>query len=591
MISPHRLSEDAFTALASGHGDPGVIRQLGEVQHSKHLMLLRELTRDCDAVNLAPREVAAFRAGYDLLAAVQAADPGVVAWLFRLPHVGGFGHDCIARLDQGLAPDLGYVPAMAAAVAVRAGVPFELDVPVTGGRVLLPGLGWLHGIGQGSWVTLRSDGERLAAGAHVEAPCAALVPDDGLAEPVPHWQGTFEVRATAQGRTWTVLLETTDRHLDRYGLPMAADLAAGEVANWRRVIQSAWQVLVAEHEWVAGSLAAGTSVIVPLTARCETDLDSATTFAAFGAIATTWCADPVIMAETLVHEFQHIKLCGLLDVVPLIEQCDGRFYAPWREDPRPAAGLLQGVYAHLGIARFWNVQRHAEAGPDAIFSAEALFEHWRATITPTIATLLRTGCLTAAGTRLAEALLEQARGLESESVRADVREIARQASLDHWLTWQFRHTALDSAEVADLAVAYSRGEPRGGRALPEGRIEADRRALESMTRSRLLGMRYLQPERYRRLSAGSWPGLSEGDSLLMGGQPGKAVYAYRDEISATSEPRPDAWTGLALAVQLQPSSPWHQAFAARLPLLFDVHACLSGQGIRNDPLELAAWLS
>ena len=35
--------------------------------------------------------------------------------------------------------------------------------------------------------------------------------------------------------------------------------------------------------------------------------------AAFGAIATSWPPDPVTLAETLVHEFQHVKLCGLLD--------------------------------------------------------------------------------------------------------------------------------------------------------------------------------------------------------------------------------------------------------------------------------------
>ena len=41
-------------------------------------------------------------------------------------------------------------------------------------------------------------------------------------------------------------------------------------------------------------------------------------------------------------------------------------YVPWRDDPRPASGLLQGVYAHLGIARFRRGDSlHANRTPEA----------------------------------------------------------------------------------------------------------------------------------------------------------------------------------------------------------------------------------
>jgi len=30
------------------------------------------------------------------------------------------------------------------------------------------------------------------------------------------------------------------------------------------------------------------------------------------------------------------------------------FYVPWRTDPRPGGGLLQDVYAHLGMTEFWR---------------------------------------------------------------------------------------------------------------------------------------------------------------------------------------------------------------------------------------------
>ena len=109
----------------------------------------------------------------------------------------------------------------------------------------------------------------------------------------------------------------------------------------------------------------------------DTDLVSATSPAAYGAIATSWPPDQVTLAETLVHEFQHVKLCGLLDMVPLAASGEQRVYAPWRQDPRPAGGLLQGVYAHLGIVRFWQAQQHAEADPDGLLRAQVHFARWR----------------------------------------------------------------------------------------------------------------------------------------------------------------------------------------------------------------------
>lgn len=590
MITTHQLPQEAFTALASGDGDPAVVQQLRGVQHSKHLMLLRAIAAEAGGISCGSPEIAAFREGIKLLGAVQEADPDTLAWLFGLPHMGVWAHDCLQRTGQGLPPDFGYLPAAAAAAAVRAGVQFELDVPVRDGRVLFPGLGHFHDIGRDSWVRVSSDGERLTVGELTETPCAALVPDDDSGEEVPHWQGIHVARAVAEGRTWMMLLETTDHYLDRFALPMAA-LTPEELTRWRGCIQSAWEVLVRHHGWAADSIAAGVSVIVPLTPQSDTDLGSATTPAAFGAIATSLPPDPVIMAEILVHEFQHLKLCGLQDMLPLMEPCDERVYAPWRRDPRPVGGLLQGVYAHLGIARFWQAQRHVESETDNILRAQVMFERWRSMIEPATATLLRTGCLTPAGTRFVTMLRDEGQRLGSAAVPADARAIASEVTLDHWLTWQLRHAAIDATAAADLAAAYAAGEPLSGRALPEVRVEEETRKVDAAARSRLLNMRFLEPPRYRELSDAGMPGLSEADRFLVSGQASVAVQAYRDEIYAASEPLPDAWTGLALAIHLLAQTPLLPAFATRLPLMFDVHACLFAQGVRSDPLELAAWFA
>ena len=416
--------------------------------------------------------------------------------------------------------------------------------------------------------------------------CAALVPDDGSGVAVPHWQGTPLVRSAADGQTWDVLLETCDRHLDDlYTLPMLTVMTEADLNGWRERIQAAWDLLVRHHEWAAGPIAEGVQVIVPLQSR--SDLDSATSPAAFGAIATSLPPSPVSMAETLVHEFQHIKLCGLMDMLPLIEPSGERDYAPWREDPRAIGGILQGVYAFTGIVRFWDAQRHLETEPDDILRASVLYERWRLAIERVTGTLLDRGLLTPAGVRFVTVLRERGQRRESGPVPAEAAEIAREVALDNWLTWQLRHTALDVAEVADLAAVYQRGEPLGGRALPRAWIEDDTRKVDSIPRSRLLNMRYREPRRYRQLSATDIPELGAADALLVRGGASAAVAAYRAGLVA--EPDPAAWIGLALAIHRLPSPPSRPVFVAHLPLLFEMHACLAGQGIHADPLELAAW--
>jgi HEXXH motif-containing protein len=585
LITTHSLPAGVFAELAGGAGDSAVVGQLREAQLSKHLMLLHVVDQAADGADRTSPATAAFRAGYQLLTKVQAADPGVFAELLGLPHVGSWAHDCLACLDQGSTPDFGYLAVVAAAAAIRLGIRFELEAAVGDGRVLLPGLGCLQEVGQGEWIRLSSDGVRLRAGEHIDVACAALVPDDGSGGAVPHWRGTPLVRVTADGQTWEVLLETADRYLDRYTHPMLGTLTATEVATWRNRIQAAWELLVRHHEWAARPIADGVTVIVPLASR--SDLDSATSPAAFGAIATSMPPSPVSMAETLIHEFQHIKLCGLTDMVPLAEPCDERGYAPWRDDPRPIGGLLQGVYAFTGIVRFWDVQRHLETEPDDILRASVLYERWRQAVELVTRTLLGNGLLTSAGVRFVTLLRDRGQRQGGGSVPTEAIEIASEVALDNWLTWQLSHTALDAAGVAALAAAYQRGERLGDRQLPEARIENDIRKIDSIARSRLLNMRYQEPQRFRQLSAADPPECSPADALLVSGNASAAAAAYRTELAA--EPDPAAWIGLALAVRRLPAIPAQTAFSTLLPLLFEMHAYLASQGIETDPLDVVAW--
>jgi HEXXH motif-containing protein len=592
-LDTHRLPETAFAALAAGGGNSDVISLLCETQRSKHTMLLHAIARAAGDADPAEPAIAAFRAGYELLTRVQEADPAVFTWLLGLPHLGGWANDGLIRLDQGTPPDFAYLAGAAASAAIRADVPFELTVPVRDGYVLLPGLGRIAvGLETSAdeepvWIRLRYDGSQLAAGNDVVLPRSAVEPDYGMTQPVPHWHGTPAVHAGAGGLGWDVLLVTDDPYLDRYTLPMSADLDAGQLDEWRQRVRCAFEVLVSQHQWAAGPVAGGVGVIVPLTPQSETDLITATSPAAFGAIATSWPPDPVTLAETLVHEFQHVKLCGLLDLVPLATSGGETVYAPWRRDPRPAAGLLQGVYAHVGIVRFWAAQRHAETRPDDVLRAQAQFARWRPAITAAVDTLRRTGCLTAEGERFTELVRAAGERFADEPVPDDALPVAREASLDHWLTWQLQHVAVDEPGAVSLADAYRAGEPGPGPDRPGTWIQEDVRKLGSSVRSRLLNMRYLEPARYRELLGdGSLP-LTEPDRLLLSRAAEAAVRGYRDLISGSADPQPEAWIGLGLALHQLPGSPLADAFTDRLPVLFEVHGCL---GAGCDPLDLAGWL-
>jgi len=583
LITPHVLPEAAFTALAEAAGSPATVRLLRDAQLSKHVMLLHAIAEAAGGPAPGP---AAFRAAYELFARIQAADPDAAAWLLGLPHLGGWAHDCLIHIQQGSTADFGHFASMVAAAAVRTGFRFELDVPVRAGRVRLPGLGSLQITDSSSWIRLGCDGERVTAGGHLEADWRLLRPDDGSGGAMPPWSGTPMIQAVADGLAWDTLLETGEPYLDRYTLPMSTDLSLDELRQWRQRIQSAWALLVRQHPWAAGPIADGISVVVPLTPNSDTDLVSATTPAAFGAIATSWPPDQVTLAETLVHEFQHVKLCGLMDMVPLVEPGGEKVYAPWRQDPRPASGLVQGLYAHVGIVRFWEAQRHAETGPDDILRAQVHFARWGPTIDLVAETLLGTGCLTAAGVRFVGLLRARGQELAGQPVPAGARQIAREVALDHLLTWQIRHVAADPATVARLAAAYLAGESWPAGFQPVVRVADETRKVDAAVRSRLLNMRYLGPARYRELSAAVVLPLSEADRLLLRGSAEAAVQAYRDLIAGSADPQPDAWIGLALALHRLPPSRLQAAFATRLALMFDVHTRL---GRRTDPLDLASW--
>jgi uncharacterized protein len=205
------------------------------------------------------------------------------------------------------------------------------------------------------------------------------------------------------------------------------------VAELRASLRAAWPVLSPAS---AAEIAAIVRVIVPYRAPAAGHV-SISSPQAFGTVAMSRQPDEYTCAETLVHETQHLKLCALLDLVTLTRPDVGqRYYAPWRTDPRPAGGLLQGAYAFLGVSGFWREQRRVAPEPAVRQRAQVEFARWRDGVAAVVETLLGSEQLTTLGQAFVGAMAGVIGAWRRESVPGDALAIARRKSARHLAQWQ-----------------------------------------------------------------------------------------------------------------------------------------------------------
>lgn len=373
----HWLTAEQLASIARGGGDPAAIGQLIAGQRSKHLILLAKVA-DLARRGERPDDGLAL-AGQELLARAQQQDPAAAREVISYPSVGLWALHTIRgdRAIAGARPS--GLAAVAAAAAIRAALDAEIEVPVINGTVMLPSLGAARVAGRTAIVAtkaaeVRSDGQRveMRAGA-------------------PGWQ---EVRRATIG-SLRVLVDD----LDPFRMPApdgepTGRLAPSQLAEVDAMLRAAWPVLPVAS---VAEIAAIIRVIVPYRGP-ESGHVSTSSPQAFGTVAMSGQPDRYTCAETLVHETQHLKLSALLDLVTLTRPDDGRrYYAPWRTDPRPAGGLLQGAYAFFGVGGFWREQRRIAPEREARQRAQAEFARWRHGVAQAVDTLLGSGQLTQPG--------------------------------------------------------------------------------------------------------------------------------------------------------------------------------------------------
>ena len=210
-------------------------------------------------------------------------------------------------------------------------------------------------------------------------------------------------------------VEDLDPSRDLYHVPAAERLSPGEFRDWQKRFTRGWDVLVNHVRRHADEISEGLQSIVPLSKPDVRAARSATHPDAVGVVGLDRPETAVDLAITLVHEFQHSKLQALHDIHPLHRPSDARYFAPWRTDPRPLGGFLQGTYAFLGVADTW---RALCADPEAFPHAELNFTETRTFVTDAVGRLAGAAALTAAGHDFVAGMTEAIQRLHDVPVRA-----------------------------------------------------------------------------------------------------------------------------------------------------------------------------
>ena len=556
----HALTDADLSALAVGEFTTKLVLRLRAAEYSKHALLLealRRATRECGHRGCA--EIV--EAAVELLSRVQTEAPDAVADVLMLPHFGFWAARCLFRLRAGrttgpryagtpLSLDIAHLATFAAVAALRADCPFDLVVPVRDGAVTLPTMGraQVDLPGNSGWARIHS-GERGAVVGYgnrtVDLPADAVwAADTGRVKRagLPRWTLAYRLHAAEAGLSLNATLDAVDPFLTKLGPPVA-DHRQLPIGQWQERMAEAWRILVRHHEPVASALAAGLTTLVPARESAPGFPVTATSGWAWGAIALSLPPDAILFAEALVHEFHHLVLAAVEDLTPLEHGGDGQLHcAPWRDDPRPVAGLLQGTYAFFGVTAFWRTQR-LEVPARHRLRAEVEFARGRRDVLEAARTLARSSALTEAGRVFAVQICDRLVRWQQEFVPAEAELMAVETSAEHRLRWRLAHTRAHADAIETLARAWIAGQLRPPDGLNLAVTLEPRADSLPQDRSHLLELRYRDPARFERRLADTHT-LSTPDAALLRGEYGRAKDGYLREVAAGDV---GAWVGFVLA--------------------------------------------
>jgi HEXXH motif-containing protein len=602
----HSISVEDVRALVDGGGPGRFVPELVKAERSRRMLLLRAFL-DMVCHGAAAQEAPVVLRSWVMLERAQRVAPEAVDEILMSPGTGVWVSSALRRLrgdESGQVPlwaVTGRLSALAAAAAIRAGLSFSIDVPLHGGTVSLPGLGCARFEDWGGrvWAKGRAVGREGALCVSVAGREVRTGPD--WRRPVPGWLPTRRLALGPSDAALRVVLEEHDPYR-AFSPPVAPRLLERrEERLWYSSLADAWDILRRDDPVVAEEISSGPLLsIAPVAAREEFRPYSSSASEAFGGVSASLPDSPSQIAATLVHEFQHIKLGALINLEPLLRRAENKsdrselFYAPWRDDPRPLEGLIQGIYAFFGVSRFWRSNRQEG---DKLSSALANFEFAlsRQQVETALKVAGRHHRLTPVGRRLLCSLAERCDVWMTEKVSHTGMRLAVEAATDHRARWRAYHLRPSSQAVEEAVRAWRRGDTRPPDLLAAPpRPVPDARADCLDTAATLARHILTDPQ-------GEWggrtgyrvTGAGRADVLLALGERSAARRVLMEQLSCAENPSPASWPLLGRAL----ADDAGQKDASRLLLRYPervkaVHEALRAAGAKDsDPLRLVAWLS
>jgi HEXXH motif-containing protein len=554
-------------------------------QHSRRRLALRALLDQLAANPGAVGRGVTPEEAWRILAVAEQRDPAAVADILMYPTVGVWLARALhhTRHHRHTAwRELGYLHLIAAAAAARCGHACTVRVPVWHGVVSLPTVG--HARVPGAFPMGSVDVISAGADSRIQVNHAVTVRFDDAAFTAARQQVNTSRDVTL--RAW---LEDTDPY-HGFGEPRPpTELTEPEFAEWRKLLDEAWDVLTLNHPEQARELAAGIRALGPI--EPDADTVGASASAAFGGIRLSANGSATEFAEALVHEMQHSKLNALLDLVKLIDD-DGaeRYLAPWRDDPRPLVGLVHGVYAFTSGVEFWLAQEPTTRETE---TRGVTFDiaYRRLQVRRALHTLRASGHLTQPGTELVDTVSNRLAVCEQLPVSTTLSRTATAMIDDHQALWRLRYARPNPEAITTLATAWLDGGPpppwTGDNHIT---TDGNDRRLPSNRRT-LLRTKATDPELCASLTRrpDELPGTTpRGDAALCAGDYPGAATAYTDRLRTDPDDL-QAWAGLGLALRAQGRDA--TALLAHPEITVAVHLrvrALGGQA--PDPTPLAAWV-
>jgi HEXXH motif-containing protein len=474
---PTAVPEPILRELGRTEGGPEALALLVRDQDTRRLVLLRALldaAEDAPAAVCPPESLDRLHRDWTLLETAERADRVAVRTALLYPLAGPWAQRCLNGLTSPTRPpvppttrpvpppgplpaDLAHFSALAASAAIRTGTAFAGRLTAHDGLLVLPALGALRTAqGPPHPVDVTLSGDEVTLRQHDEATVTLRREAGGTVCDDPRWLPVLTLPPVRPGAAPVPLddihpYRTARRGREGYGPSAFTGPDDKERGDWALVWTGLESVLGIGGTHRPAEAAALLRCLVPLAQPSGPGADGAGTAQysgtrreAFGAVLTSRPASPGHFAATLVHELQHTKLSALGALVPLHHE-DGaqRHFAPWRPDPRPFDGLLQGAYSHLALADFW--QRFALGAERVVHRDQGWAEHarCRAQLGAVLPTLAGSGALTREGRVLVDEMITMYHQLSDNPPPAG--HLARAASYVRTarMIWQQRNSPGD----------------------------------------------------------------------------------------------------------------------------------------------------